>query len=1498
MDMRFPILQVALGILLSACAGLAGQPKDGVTYGGMSLVRQPADVTGQYFVVFKSAPGAAERALVTGNRATILYQYGIIPAFAVRVPDALSLNAIKSDLRVSYVEAVQVYYALGTQQDPEITDPPNDQSTPGNATQDILSAWIDQPDNGHLRFSIRVSDLSAVNPSTGDGLPVNGAWKVAFNLQNGGRTTADQYFVQMRKPESGPEVFSWGYVDANGINSEQSSVDAGAIQTSQGIITFLMTNSVFSGAPNQNGNPQPGDVLSGTFASSTQLIGASGTGLLAPIDQAPDTGSGRNFTLLTILPQFGLSALSLDFGTLQAGQTKTDTLTVTNNGSTPFTISSVSSNNPVFTVTPVSGSLNPSARMNFFVKFSPTGAGTQLGNITFTHTAQGSPAVVPVKGAVPSATQAEIRPWGIDTVRAPGAWGTTKGRTIKVAILDTGIDSLHYDLVDRYKGGYNFVAKNTHPWDGHGHGTHCAGIIGATLNSVGVVGVAPEVDIYALKVLSDAGTGTSADILAAVDWAVQNHMNIASMSLGGGLGITAPTGQAARVPVYSPTEELAYQNAYNAGLLIITAAGNDGEPVVMYPAAYQAPMAVGAIDQTLTLATFSDYGADLEIVAPGVDILSTFPRGTGRDSKVMQGTTKYDANVIEFSALTGSAGITRQAINCQKGLAPSDFPAQVAGNIALIQRGDSSFASKVQKAQDAGAVGAIIYNNVAGNFNGTLGTARDDARNRDWIPGVSLSLADGQALAALGAPTVTLINAVGDFIKESGTSMATPHVSGVAALTWAANPTLTNQQVRDILKQTARDLGVPGTDPQYGAGLADAAAAVRAAQAIAPATKGGTVSPATPSVAWQGGPYTAVTADPVLCTSLSCDHFLLTVNIPASYYTTYPNNSVRVHLAWKDTVDDFDLYVNDLAGNAVNSSTQGMTVFEDADLGQLTTGTYDVQVVAFATVNESYSGSASVGPPPADGARSARYKTGKYTFTQPKVLGGPDGLLFNVQDLEPRAAYDAAGNIYVAAIQGTPGGTDVWKSQDGGNTFAYLGQPDGGQAASATAGRTPGVGGGDEDIAIGSTGRVYVASLFGIEQPMTITMSSSTNGGATWVANPNSQNVPLDDRQWIAASGDKTVYLTFAQSGALLVGTSSIFCMKSTDGGLTFPQVTEVTKPELGVQAEFQGNIAIDPRNGNLYTVFIGHPGNYVYVARSTDGGNSFVLRLVKSGSQTESYANVFPIIAVDRGGNLHVVYSTGKSICLASSSDQGETWTQPVRVSNGIETKTALSPWIDAGDAGKVDIMWWATSAPSNLTGDAKWKVYFAQCLNALSKTPTISENAATGVFHTGPICVRGTACAAGTRDLAEYGSTTVYLDGKAMIVYPDDQQTANPLTYFVKQTGGTGVLSGAAATAPRLEAVREASKGAPDRYALEQNYPNPFNPVTQIRYSLPEDGHVRLTVHNILGQTVADLIGGDQPAGNYSVAFDASRLPSGVYYYHLTAGTFADVKRMVLLK
>ncbi len=1479
-------LFLALALVLTSRPGAAQLVNEGVLLGGGSPLTT-LDASGRYFVMFASPPGQAERDMVTSHGATILWSYSVVPAFAIYAPSTAITDAIKQDPRVRYVDPDKVVYALGDENNPEISDASNDQSLAGNATHDILKAWIQQLDDDRIQFLVKLRDLSAVNPTTGEGLTPNAIWKFVFSLQQPGHAAPDQYFVQMRTPETGPPLFQWGFISGT-TSTTGGTADGGQILPSQGTITITNSASKFVGAPNQNGVPTSGDVLASPFAQTQQLVGTTTTGgLLAQLDRAPNSGGGRSYTVIA----FPVSPKTLDFGSLTLGSAKTLSVMVANPGSTSLVVSSVQSSNTEYSVTPTSATIAPSSSQTFAVTFFPSALGPQLGTLLFYNSYTSWPGTVALKATAYSPTAGESTPWGVVAVKAPLVWETTTGRSVKVAVLDTGIDSLHYELDDRYRGGYNFVAKTPYPWDGHSHGTHVSGTIAAELNGTGLMGVSHEVELYALKVLSDAGSGFFSDVYAAIDWCLQNGIHVANMSLGG--------------RVYDPTGEEVFLNASSAGLLSVAAAGNGvngtGTPQINYPAAYQGVMAIGAIGRDRVRAAFSDFGPDLELVAPGVDVRSTVPRGRGRESNVIHGSSSLEANPLEFAALTPAGGTTAQAINCGKGLSPADFPPQVGGEIALIQRGDSTFASKVQKAQDAGAIAVIIYNNAPGNFNGTLGTARDDARNRDWVPAVSLSQEDGQALVAAGSSTVTVLNDISDFAKFQGTSMASPHAAAVAALVKGANPQLSNAQIRTILNSTASDLGLPGFDPEYGNGLVDAETAVQRAQATQGDIKEGTISPSNRSVTWTGGPFTAVTADPALCTSLTCDNFTLTVDVPPTFYQANPSYEIRVHVSWDtlfDDINDFDVYVYDSEGNLVNSGTQGNTKFEDVNLDQLSSGTYQVQVVAFATVDARYSGAVALGPPLPDQIRGGKYKQGRFTFSQPKALLGPDGLIFGVQDVEPRAAYDALGNIYVAAIQGTPAGTDVWKSLDGGNTFTYLGQPDGAQAASATVGRTPGAGGGDQDIAIGSSGRVYVCSLFGIRVPMTVTMCSSSNGGATWLVNPMSQDIPLVDRQWIAAAGDSVVYLTFKQLGALLVGTTSIFVMKSTDGGLTFPQVTQVTTPEIGVQPGFQGNIAVDRGTGNVYTVFVGHPGNSIYVARSTDGGTSFILKLVHQGADGLSYENVFPILAVDRGGNVHVVYSDGRNVYLASSADQGATWTVPLRVNNGVETKTALAPWIDAGDAGKVDITWWATSSTSSLASDATWKVYFAQVQNTFARTPTVMLNAATPVFHTGPICVHGTGCAEGTRDLAEYASTTVYLDGRAMIVYPDDQQTEAPLTYFTKQTDGPTVLSSHANNGLAAASGTGSGPAVPTHYGLHQNYPNPVGTQTTIRYQLPVAGHVAVRLYNVLGQEVATLVDEQQNAGFRSVVLDASRLANGLYFYKVIAGTFVDVRRLVILR
>lgn len=265
--------------------------------------------------------------------------------------------------------------------------------------------------------------------------------------------------------------------------------------------------------------------------------------------------------------------------------------------------------------------------------------------------------------------------WGPQHIRADRAWDTERGnKNVTIAVIDTGIDYEHEDLSTNYiAGGYDWVNNDFDPMDDYGHGTHCAGIAAAILdNGKGIAGIA-QVNIIAEKVLNETGWGTEWDVALGIVHATDNNADIISLSLGGDDNVQVM--------------EDACLYAWNNGCLLVAAAGNYNTCGVLYPAAYETVIAVGAIyptDQRLS----GNYGPNLELVAPGVGILSTFP------------------------------------------------------------------------------------------FN--------------------------------------------SYDYSTGTSMAAPHVAGVAALMWSKYPVLTNQDIRDRLAQTADDLGPDGFDEYYGYGKVNA----------------------------------------------------------------------------------------------------------------------------------------------------------------------------------------------------------------------------------------------------------------------------------------------------------------------------------------------------------------------------------------------------------------------------------------------------------------------------------------------------------------------------------------------------------------------------------------------------------------------------------------------------------------------------------------------------
>jgi subtilisin family serine protease len=399
-----------------------------------------------------------------------------------------------------------------------------------------------------------------------------------------------------------------------------------------------------------------------------------------------------------------------------------------------------------------------------------------------------------------------------------------------VAVIDTGVDYRHPDLaaniwtntgeipnngvdddhdgyVDDYYG-YDFADNLPDPSDSGFHGTHVAGTIAAVgNNAMGVIGVDYQARIMCLRASSDGETLLDSDIISAIQYATMmkgRGVNLVAIneSFGGGGS--------------NSTELAAMTSAGNAGIIFCVAAGNnssDNDTSPIYPASYRLgnEIVVAATDQNDALSSFSDFGAaTVDLGAPGENILSLLPIKpvTSPESmvpppgvvlgSVQQGTTLYGANELTYSGL--STGLTANVYYCGLGN-PSDFPAEVSGNIALIQRGTLTFSNKVYNAMVAGAKAAIIYNNASGNFLGTLGSPTS------WIPAVSLSQADGLALQT-NAPA-TVLHGLYQYLD--GTSMATPHVAGAVAFAAMNFPSETvTQRVQRILANVDVVSGLQG----------------------------------------------------------------------------------------------------------------------------------------------------------------------------------------------------------------------------------------------------------------------------------------------------------------------------------------------------------------------------------------------------------------------------------------------------------------------------------------------------------------------------------------------------------------------------------------------------------------------------------------------------------------------------------------------------------------
>jgi subtilisin family serine protease len=239
----------------------------------------------------------------------------------------------------------------------------------------------------------------------------------------------------------------------------------------------------------------------------------------------------------------------------------------------------------------------------------------------------------PIHGLTPQSSQ--FYGWEISKFEIPDFWKKTEGQNIKVAVLDTGCDLNHEDLVSNIIEGKNIVNPKQLPEDKNGHGTHVAGTIAAKNNGLGMVGVAPLCKIMPVKVLSDEGNGNAKNIADGIRWAADNKADIITMSLGSVLD---------NKPIKN-----AIDYAEKKGSICFCAAGNSGPNTdILYPAKYPNVVSIGAIDKFFNRTDFSCAGDSLDFLAPGEDIISCIP---GNRYASMSGTSMSNPFAVGCAAL-------------------------------------------------------------------------------------------------------------------------------------------------------------------------------------------------------------------------------------------------------------------------------------------------------------------------------------------------------------------------------------------------------------------------------------------------------------------------------------------------------------------------------------------------------------------------------------------------------------------------------------------------------------------------------------------------------------------------------------------------------------------------------------------------------------------------------------------------------------------------------
>jgi uncharacterized repeat protein (TIGR01451 family) len=485
------------------------------------------------------------------------------------------------------------------------------------------------------------------------------------------------------------------------------------------------------------------------------------------------------------------------------------------------------------------------------------------------------------------------------------------------------------------------------------------------------------------------------------------------------------------------------------------------------------------------------------------------------------------------------------------------------------------------------------------------------------------------------------------------------------------------------------------------------------------------------------------------------------------------------------------------AGPIVGQSGSGApdtdeeTSFDPTSQG---TGLYSVHVVFFSvTAGDPYHGVASAQAKPA--ARSATYVSGGISFSPSVTTKAPVAP----RDGEPSSRTDAFGNFYVTGIRGVPGGVDLWYDDLPNDPYmrnwVYRGQPDSQTCDNPDPQTCAGAdGGGDVDLAVGRPDPVRgtlanpPALAFSSLVLSNISVGKSTDKGVTFQRNPLGNvpgGAPIDDRQWQEFYGQNSVYLLYRT-----VAPAVTQIQRSDDGGLTYgPAATAGAIGQVG-------EIDVHQADG---TVYVSGSSGQVCVGTPVSPRLPPTTYVCHAATSASSPANIFFVVKVaDDGtpnGTAYVAYSDGQDIYLAHSFDKGDHWSQPVRVSNGADTRTSLFPWLETGPTpGSVGVVWYGSPSTSN-NDSADWKVFYAQSYNATADNPTFRQVTASDHFIHGSNISTGGTLGTANRNLLDYFQVSFDPNGAAVIAYTDDHNDFDGHTYVTHQIGGPGLNTDKAA-------------------------------------------------------------------------------------------------------